>query len=217
MIIFIFTKTISKSMPKKLFFVIILGFISLNAQTQSDTLHRILNRDLLEFNNSRNKIDFKGALVLETWAIGNIATSAFRIGRTQGETKKFFQMNLYWNLVNFSLASVGIYRSLKSQANQNAFETLKEQHKIEKIYLVNTALDLAYIATGLYMRERGLNNENRRDLLRGFGRSLILQGAFLFVYDVSMYAIHRIHFNRNKSVFEKLSISPNGIGLRFQF
>ena len=61
-------------------------------------------------------------------------------------------------------------------------EALKQyavaQQQIEKVLLVNVALDFGYLLLGLYLIERGRRLEKDRWI--GFGKSILLQGAFSF-------------------------------------
>jgi len=43
---------------------------------------------------------------------------------------------------------------------------------------------LGYIGTGLLLRHLSCQSENRGDLLKGYGNSLLLQGSFLLVIDL---------------------------------
>ena len=51
--------------------------------------------------------------------------------------------------------------------------------------LFNAGLDVGYMATGAYLWERGIRKDSRG--LKGYGQSLILQGGFLFTFDLIMY------------------------------
>ncbi|MEO8885181.1 MAG: hypothetical protein ABI367_03900 [Mucilaginibacter sp.] len=138
------------------------------------------------YNQSREHIKLTGMKVLGSWAAGNIAIGGISSFNTTGSTKYFHQMNAFWNLVNLGAATSGY---LSSQKNKNktltADEVLMEQRKIEKIFLVNGALDVAYIGGGAYLNNRGINNND--DKLKGYGSSIILQGAFLLLFDATMY------------------------------
>ena len=66
------------------------------------------------------------------------------------------------------------------------------QNALEKIYIFNFGLDLAYIAGGSYLRERGVNSTSihTADQLKGYGTSIIVQGGFLLLMDGAMILIH---------------------------
>ncbi|MDD2793984.1 MAG: hypothetical protein PHD73_12445 [Sediminibacterium sp.] len=164
---------------------------------------------------NRNKTNLT---ILAAWAGVNIIQGSISANNAQGRDRYFFNMNSYWNLVNMGIATYGLIRIKKDLARKYSYtQNLLEQQKLEKILLLNSGLDLAYIATGLYLKERGtrLNSEQSA----GFGNSLILQGAFLLVFDLVQYGNHR----RNGKILErqtaKLQIGPsgNGIGLAYQF
>lgn len=164
---------------------------------------------------NRNKTNLT---ILAAWAGVNIIQGSISANNAQGRDRHFFNMNAYWNLVNMGIATYGLIRIKKELARKYSFtQNLLEQQKLEKILLVNSGLDLAYIATGLYLKERGarLNSEQSA----GFGNSLILQGAFLLVLDLVQYGNHR----RNGKILERetgnLQIGPtgNGIGLAYHF
>ena len=78
---------------------------------------------------------------------------------------------------------------------------------------VNAALDLGYMAGGLYLKERGLRREN--DRLVGFGKSVILQGAFLMAFDAIMVGFHQTHAGQLPEIVQSLALGPTGFSLRF--
>jgi hypothetical protein len=93
------------------------------------------------------------------------------------------------------------------------YQNLRQQQKVESLLLINSGLDLAYITTGLYLKERGTNHLN--DKTKGYGGSLMLQGSFLLVFDIIQYVQHK----QNGQLLNKylgnlqLATTPNGVGL----
>jgi hypothetical protein len=83
--------------------------------------------------------------------------------------------------------------------------------------LLNTGLDAAYIATGLYLRERGLRLNNDRN--KGFGNSLIFQGSFLLVLDLVQYFAHEKNGRVLQDQVNKLqwNVGAGGVGLTYRF
>jgi hypothetical protein len=61
----------------------------------------------------------------------------------------------------------------------------------EKTLLINSALDVGYIGTGFLLKYFSTKASQRNDLLKGYGNSLILQGGFLLVFDLVLYALLR--------------------------
>ncbi|MEM8896402.1 MAG: hypothetical protein AAGC88_17615, partial [Bacteroidota bacterium] len=107
--------------------------------------------------------------VLGSWAAGNIIMNPILGRNATGSDKYFYQMNTWWNVVNLAIAGFGYYGTATDDPTSfNALGSLQEQNSIEKILLINAALDVAYVLGGLYMRERSLNVENNSDRLHGF-------------------------------------------------
>ena len=103
---------------------------------------------------SRNNITQKAMITLGSWAAVNIASGFIVAGQTQGESKYFWQMNAYWNLINGGLAIMGYINARKAMARKyDLAENESAQLSMEKLYAFNFGLDLAYIATGFYLRE----------------------------------------------------------------
>ena len=101
-----------------------------------------------------------------------------------------------------------------TSAEMDAASLFKECNTMGKVFLFNTGLDVGYMAFGAYLLERGKRLTNIR--YQGFGQSLMLQGAFLFAFDLVMYAAVNSH---SKEIFDGLSLMPstNGIGLALRF
>jgi hypothetical protein len=92
----------------------------------------------------------------------------------------------------------------------NFAESIREHESIRRILLFNAGLDVGYMATGLYLRERANRAENS-ERLRGYGNSLLLQGAFLFTFDLIMFAVH----GSMSDSFYNFELSPMGLIYRF--
>ncbi len=170
---------------------------------------------LAEFNQTRLDYNKNGMLILGTWAVGNMVWGGIGASQTTGETKAFHQMNLYWNSVNLLIAGLGYWQATKENPGTDFWATMEAQQRIEKILLLNGALDLAYMACGLYMKERGLRKDNSR--LIGFGKSVILQGALLLAFDGIMYGFHQAHGKELPSIVQNISLGPTGVNFRMNF
>ena len=151
-------------------------------------------QDLTAFNQARLKRDQGLMLGLGTWAGANITAGTIGwVTAQQPELKAFHQMNVMWNTVNLGLAIPGYLRARNTKAVLSLSKTLSEQQKTERIFLFNTGLDVAYMTAGVLLRSMALNNQAKADQLNGFGNGLILQGSFLFAFDLTAYAIHHRH------------------------
>ena len=144
--------------------------------------------DLEEINQTRLVYNQQGMLILGTWAVVNLILGAVGSFRTRGQSQAFHQMNGYWNVVNLGIAGYGFWQA-SQVAVLNFWEVLVAQQEIEKILLANAALDLGYIALGLYLIERGRRTE--KDKWLGFGKSIVLQGAFLLLFDAILYGFQQ--------------------------
>jgi hypothetical protein len=172
--------------------------------------------------NSRNRITKTAMITLGSWAAANITTGFIVAGQTQGEAKYFWKMNAYFNLVNGGLAVMGYLGVRKAMAKKYGFsENESAQLSIEKLYIFNFGLDLAYIATGFFLREKGMNSTNikTQEQLQGYGTSVIVQGGFLLIMDGIVLSLHHKNSVRlnNKLKNLELNAGPNGFGLRYSF
>ncbi len=175
-------------------------------------------QELDAFNRDRLDMTKKGMLVLGSWAVLNIASSPILSQRFDGTRKYFYQMNGYWNTVNLAIAIFGYYGAVNGfQEGMSFGETLVEQGKIEKALLFNTALDLGYMVGGLYLIERSKSISNKPERMKGFGQSLILQGAFLFSFDLVFYIVQANHGSYLPDFIDQLTLRPGAVGVSFRF
>jgi pheromone shutdown protein TraB len=177
---------------------------------------QIENDTLVSFNEKRIQISRVGMTALGSWAIGNFLVSGFLIGRTDGSTKAFHQMNVGWNLINLGLAGFGYYNALKANpAALDLYQTIKEQYGLEKTFLFNGGLDVGYVLGGLYLTERARNASKNQDMLKGFGQSIMLQGGFLLVFDLAMFFIVNHHGQLLQPLLNNVTFtgSLSGIGV----
>ena len=107
----------------------------------------------------------------------------------------FHQMNAGWNIVNAALAVPGLISSTRDLASipsgRTQAEIRAQQNRLEDTLLFNAGIDVGYMMAGAYLMERARRGEADADMLDGFGRSLILQGGFLFAFDLAAYFVQR--------------------------
>jgi len=176
--------------------------IALNVSSQTN---------LLAFDKERVSITKSGMLVLGSWATANIIVGVIGQWSSSSETKYFHQMNLIWGAVNLAIA-LPTYLSLNRQdAPASLAESVKQQANIEKTFLFNAGLDIAYIASGFYCKEKS-NSDSKHDLYRGYGNSLLVQGGGLLLFDVAMYLMHVQHGKKIYKILSSLQLSGNSIG-----
>ncbi|MBS0010575.1 MAG: hypothetical protein KFF49_04155 [Bacteroidales bacterium] len=161
------------------------------------------------------KINNTGMYVLGSWAVLNMATGAYGWSKYSGDRMYFYQMNLFWNVVNASIAGFALYSNYTSDISSFSEQELMDKMlKIENILLINAGLDIGYMGSGLLLRHLSGKSANRSDLLKGYGNSLILQGGFLLVFDLVLYGVlraDRMNFHGNIDI----AMLPDGfmIGL----
>lgn len=192
-----------------------------NVSGQLDLLSLGEKRDslALQMDFMRSKTEKRAMTILGTWSALNITTSlAFR-NSTTGIDKQFHTMNGLWNLVNGGLALSGYLNSKKARLSSDAIESMNKFHKLERTLVFNSGLDIAYIATGLYLRERGKNEADltRSEQFQGFGKSLMLQGGFLLVFDALFYSSLRYQSSYFKNLMQIVWLRNGSLGMNIQF
>lgn len=199
--------------PSKIFLLIflIMPIIQLFAQgTSSDSL--------TFFHQSRMNINKNAMLVLGGWAAANIFVGTYGNFKASGEAKYFHQFNAMWNVVNLGIAAFGYFNAVNSDpSSMTNLEIIKDYNSLQNFLLLNAGLDAAYIMTGFYLKERAKNSASA-ERLRGYGNSLLLQGGFLLLFDISLYFIHQNNANINLYPnLESLLTGGVSLGINFNF
>lgn len=174
-----------------------------------------LSQDLEKFNHERHELDRRLMFGLGSWAGVNMIGSGIAwASLPQGEARSFHQMNVMWNTVNLGLAIPGFIKAKRGEDKLPYGQTLEEHYKTEKVFLFNSGLDVAYMTSGFLLRSMAESKLENAHQLRGFGNSLLLQGGFLLVFDLTAYFLHRKHIN-NSDLIEDLTIGMNqgGVGV----
>ncbi|MBD2714147.1 hypothetical protein KBK19_03760 [Microvirga sp. STR05] len=144
-------------------------------------------------NAARELLAERGMGVLGTWALLTLLVSGYYVTRTDTRTEPhyFHQMNIGWGVVNALLAVWGLVQAHPNQvAGLTLTDSLTAQFNFEKVLLLNVGLDAAYICTGSWLRARAGTAALKPERLRGFGRSLWVQGGFLLLFDAGFYVVY---------------------------
>jgi len=166
---------------------------------------------LEQFNQKRLHRTEQAMWILGGWAAANIAVGAIGMGRTNGSQKAFHQMNVGWGAVNLGLAASGLWTATHADpATFDLYQTTLEHHKLQKLFLFNAGLDAGYMMAGAWMQEKSKTTAKNPDRLKGFGQSLLLQGAFLMVFDLGAYLHHRNLEPDLKPFLQQTEIGFNG-------
>jgi len=171
-------------------------------------------KSLAEVNQQRQKLNKNAMLAVGSWSAVNIIYGTIASGKASGSTKYFHQMNAIWNGVTLGLVTTG-HLLAKKEGDLNLEQSLKKQAVAEKLLLVNAGLDVAYIAGGMYMKERSKSSIENRDKLKGYGESVMVQGAALLFFDALMYGLHNKNGKSLYGLAGKMSagVTPTGIGV----
>ncbi|MFN3952284.1 MAG: DUF6992 family protein [Thermaurantimonas sp.] len=189
--------------------LMVLVIIPMLAKSQ----YSIADTDVWRVRTSKNNM-----LILGGWALANIGTGIYGNLTSTGSTKYFHQMNVGWNAVNLGIAAAG-YLLTRPLKDPDLYDLTQRLIGIENSLMLNTGLDFAYITAGIAMRSLA-NSENsgNPDRLRGFGSSLILQGAFLAIFDIYQFSMYKNRRNTLlKNQLSQMSVVPlhNGMAIRF--
>lgn len=172
--------------------------------------------DLTAYNARRLRDQQTSMLILGGWAAGNMAASGVLMYNSERDGRYFHVMNIGWNAVNLGIAAAGYFSAKRTDpADFDLYGTIKDQQRLQKTLLFNAGLDVGYVMGGLYMMERAKRDQSQR--LEGFGRSIVLQGAFLFVFDVGTYFFMGRNDSKLQPLISGLYFNGNTVGLVARF
>lgn len=135
-----------------------------------------------------------GMYMLLVWAVLNMAIGAFVWLKYHAAKKHTVQywfglMCFLWNIVNLVLAVGGlVWLSMIKPDEMELRDIIYTMFQMEKLLLFNAGLDIAYIAIGSFLHERGQHTKNL--MYQGFGKALWLQGGFLFFFDLVLFLLN---------------------------
>ncbi|MBO6585703.1 MAG: hypothetical protein JJ953_06330 [Gracilimonas sp.] len=156
----------------------------------------------------------KGMIFLGSWATLNILSGSTGYFLSEKSTKYFHQMNAGWNLVNAGIAGFALYSiSQIDVASLSYTQSLNELQRLDKFLLLNTGLDVGYMSTGAWLWERGIRKKSSR--LEGYGKSLIVQGGFLLVFDLVLYFLHSPITSDLIQLTESINVTASGFRINF--
>ncbi|MBX7097271.1 MAG: hypothetical protein K1X89_06150 [Myxococcaceae bacterium] len=141
--------------------------------------------DLRAVNQSRLDANRTAMTVLASWATANLVAGLGAFATDSPRWRAFFLGGAAWNVVNEVLAGVALGSLVRSDPGALDFQqSLNEGLGLEKTYLFNAGLDVAYLAAAGGLMLWGRLDDSPR--LTGLGNALLLQGAFLLVFDSVM-------------------------------
>lgn len=172
-----------------------------------DALHR-----------QRIETNRNGMWVLSGWGLANMGSGIIgALSTTNTEVKAFHTMNALWGVVNTGIGVLGLMRAKKEKGlSFSDTGKYKAYKNAKKLYAINGGLDLLYMGTGALLAARAThaNNPSRN---KGYGHSLIIQGAGLLLFDVTMYLSHQKQNRYWKQAAPEFAVTENGVGMVYQF
>lgn len=125
----------------------------------------------------------RGMLVLGGWALVNIAGGVTGSLLAEDPTQvAFHQGNAAWNVVNLTIAGVGLAGARRRAREAPQWPALPVRLANQRgVFLLNLGLDVAYTSSGALLWR--LDDDPAR---QGVGQALVLQGAFLGGFDLAM-------------------------------
>lgn len=145
----------------------------------------------------RDKISLGGMKVLKYWGGTNLGIGTVGAFTTEGSVQYFNQMNAFWGGINLLIGVIAT-KTYKNQPQRFELENLYlQQKKTERTFLVNAAFDVAYVGAGFGILNYSTREGVQKERLEGYAYSILMQGAFLFVFDSGMYYLHRKNKNKH--------------------
>lgn len=176
-----------------------------------------INDELLNIQTRQSNMAKTSMISLNSWAIGNIAYGTIANFNSGGEAKYFHQMNAIWNVVNLGIGISGIIGAYKKESPKTLKEIYDYQHRIEKVYLINAGLDVAYIASGLALRNFGENKTGTARLrLKGYGNAIMMQGGYLLLHDVAVLLMCKSNVKLLNAKWKNIKITSYGLNLKIE-
>lgn len=155
----------------------------------------------------------RGMIVLGSFSAANVAFGAAACLATEDkEWRAFHGMNAAWNVVNLAIAYGGYRAARKERGKERTCgDMLNHYESNKRLYLMNAGLDILYLGSGYVLNDQSIYSR-QPEMLRGFGKAIMLQGGFLLIFDSVMFASHQSRNKKWRRLLEGLCVSGNGIG-----
>jgi hypothetical protein len=125
---------------------------------------------------------------LVNWSVASIVmgTSIALTGQRRGHRQltAFGRQTAAWGAVDAVIVGVGLI-SQKRRGTLSEDAAQSQIRKLRKLLLINAAADVGYIAGGISILSRSRGKKSLFRMGSGDGLAIVIQGAFLFVLDVS--------------------------------
>ena len=125
--------------------------------------------------------------LLSGWSVANLTISPIsseNLFKPKNKLDYFHQMNFFFNLVNGAIAGFAHYEvNRRSKLSWTYLEIEEQRRKAIKSIKFNMGLDISYILSGLILKQLKDKVDIDYPQYTGYGNSLIIQGAYLLLYD----------------------------------
>ncbi len=134
------------------------------------------------FRRAHRRTQLVGMGVLTGWAVANIASGVAGAVLVENDTRYIHEMNALWNSVNLTLGIIGLVSNGRRGPKADTIaEARRVNRKTRRTYAINGGVDvLTWWLSDRY--------EQRR--FEGWGKSVVIQGAWLFAFDLAMVLAH---------------------------
>lgn len=133
----------------------------------------------------------KRTQILLGWGLGSAVTGLAVLLSKDKFWRQLWLQNFSWGGIDALIAWFGLRAQAKKLQQYTGkmppvlpAEVKKDIKNFHRILLINTFLDVGYVGTGLVVWRNG-QREKRPDR-QGIGIGSIVQGLFLFVYDLAL-------------------------------
>jgi len=172
-------------------FITIFVFLLQDVTGQNHTSVPVLKNDTswLDIGYQRLTQQERAMWILLGWGSLNlIGGSVLAINRNH---RDFYTMMAGWGLVNAGIAGFALLNPDIYDATTSFSQVLRDEQLFNRILAINSGLNIGYMATGFCMMYMGKTSR-----IRQFGTAIIIQGAFLAIFDTILLlnSIDRINY-----------------------
>lgn len=146
------------------------------------------------FREQHRRAQLVGNGVLTGWAVANIAGGITGALVDPSDGRYIHEMNAMWNSVNLTLGILGLVNNRRLPKVRTMDEARRVNRRARRVYVINGAIDVVYVSAGMLVA--GLGRKYDKPRVQGWGTAVVIQGAWLFVFDIAMAIAHsRVHAN----------------------
>ncbi len=119
--------------------------------------------------------------ILTLWGAGSVLVGSALAPLESPVLRQIGIQSLIWGAIDAAIGEFG-QRSARKNSERQDVNVAQQARRFRTIVLVNTLLDVGYVAGGAWLL-RSANGHSERT---GAGIGVIIQGAFLLVFDATL-------------------------------